>query len=304
MRTTTRKNARISSRNGQGFASGTGDKRPTVHVHVAKEDTGMRVTSALVLGKTDALLIDAQFARSEAHRLVAAILQSGRNLRLVYVTHAHPDHYFGAEVIRTACPEARIVALPKTVAGIRETYEQKLAAWQTILGLNAPRSVIIPEALAESSLELEGERLDILAQLQGDSPESTAVWIPSTRTLVASDTVFADTHVWTAATTKDERGKWLRTLDRLEALKPVMVIPGHCRPRTRMNGTAIEFTRRYLLTFERELGRAGTAEALAKTMASRFPKATLAIANEYGAKAAKSEHTENRAVVKGEELRV
>src|SRR5919204_6345797 len=53
------------------------------------------VTSTLVTGATDAVLIDAQFSLAEARRLVESIQRSGKRLTTVYVTHAHPDHYFG-----------------------------------------------------------------------------------------------------------------------------------------------------------------------------------------------------------------
>src|SRR5688572_20781856 len=77
---------------------------------------GFHVTSALISGEKDAILIDGQFARADAHRLAAWILESGKNLTTVYVTHSHPDHYFGLEVLRQAFPTARFVAQPVTVA--------------------------------------------------------------------------------------------------------------------------------------------------------------------------------------------
>lgn len=46
-------------------------------------------------GKTDEVLIDTQWTLSNAHRVIAEILETGKNLTTIYVTHAHPDHYFG-----------------------------------------------------------------------------------------------------------------------------------------------------------------------------------------------------------------
>lgn len=56
---------------------------------------GFLVDSTLVAGDKEAILIDAQFDLADAHRLVAMILESKKTLTTVYVTHAHPDHYFG-----------------------------------------------------------------------------------------------------------------------------------------------------------------------------------------------------------------
>ncbi|MCX7172150.1 MAG: MBL fold metallo-hydrolase [Proteobacteria bacterium] len=50
------------------------------------------VNSAIVMGEKDAVLIDAQFTMSAAHRLVADILETGKRLTTIYITHWHPDH--------------------------------------------------------------------------------------------------------------------------------------------------------------------------------------------------------------------
>src|SRR4029077_2179165 len=48
----------------------------------------------LIKGRRDGLLVDVPFARSEAHRLIARILDSGRELRTIYINHDHPDPFF------------------------------------------------------------------------------------------------------------------------------------------------------------------------------------------------------------------
>src|SRR4051794_41071636 len=75
---------------------------------------GFLVNATLISGEKDAVLIDAAFTQSDAHRIVAAVLESKKNLTYLYVTHAHPDHYFGAGVIKQAFPKVKIVALPST----------------------------------------------------------------------------------------------------------------------------------------------------------------------------------------------
>nr|WSZ20266.1 MBL fold metallo-hydrolase [Streptomyces canus] len=67
-------------------------------------------TATLVTGETDALLVDAAFTRADGHRLAAAVLDSGKKLTTVFVSHADPDFYFGAEVIADAFPDATFVA--------------------------------------------------------------------------------------------------------------------------------------------------------------------------------------------------
>jgi glyoxylase-like metal-dependent hydrolase (beta-lactamase superfamily II) len=68
------------------------NKPLTLKIYTGDEN-GFLVTSTLVMGEKDAILVDAQFNLSNAHRVVADVLESGKTLRTVYITHGHPDHY-------------------------------------------------------------------------------------------------------------------------------------------------------------------------------------------------------------------
>ena len=60
-------------------------------------------TATLITGDKEAFLIDAGFTRADGHRLVAEILDSGKELTKVFVSHADPDFYWGTEVVADAC---------------------------------------------------------------------------------------------------------------------------------------------------------------------------------------------------------
>ncbi len=87
-------------------------------VFTGKGVSGYDVNSTLISGDKEMLLIDAQFSLSSAHRLAAEILESGKQLTTIYVTHSHPDHLFGLAVVKQAFPQARIVALPQAAAAV------------------------------------------------------------------------------------------------------------------------------------------------------------------------------------------
>jgi glyoxylase-like metal-dependent hydrolase (beta-lactamase superfamily II) len=59
------------------------------------DESGFAVASVIVMGKNDAALIDTQWSLSNGHRVAAEILETGKRLETIYITHAHPDHYFG-----------------------------------------------------------------------------------------------------------------------------------------------------------------------------------------------------------------
>ena len=87
---------------------------------------GFNSTSTLFYGERDAVLIDATQLLSDAHRLAAELIEMGKRLTNIYVSHFHPDHHFGAGVLKSAFPRARVVALPSVVRDIVFTTNDKV----------------------------------------------------------------------------------------------------------------------------------------------------------------------------------
>lgn len=234
------------------------------------------VTSVLITGQRDAVLIDAQFQRNDALALAQKIRASGKRLTTVYISHSDPDYYFGLDVVHAAFPQARIVATPQTLAAIRASRGGKLSHWGPILKDNAPQVLVEPQALKGDHLLLEGRKLQVVG-LNGPTPERTVVWIPSIRAVVGGVPVSANIHVWVADTqTPAQRMYWLQTLDGIDALRPRTVVPGHYLPNA--DGSAphtpgnVQFTRDYLKAFDAEAALAPDARTLVSAMQRRYPQ--------------------------------
>lgn len=269
-----------------GAASAAASAPLTLEVFNPGEEAIFPVASVLVAGKHDAVLIDAQFSRAEAQKLVEKIRASGKKLTTVYISHSDPDFYFGLDVIKAAFPKAKIVATPETVAEIRRKADAKVAYWGPILKDNAPKSIVIPEALTGKRIALEGQSLDIA----GPTPARTYVWIPSIKAVVGGVVLFGNLHVWMADTqSAQSRQDWLKTLDGIAALNPVTVVPGHFKVGSPLTPDSISYTRDYVVTFEAETAKAANSAALIEAMKMRYPKLGLDGALETSAKVAKGE---------------
>ncbi len=188
---------------------------------------GFLVNSTLVTGARDAVLIDAAFTLADARKIVDRVQASGKNLTTVYVTHDHPDHYFGLVAIREAFPNARFVVLPGALAAIERTWKAKVDQWKPIYKDAITAAPVRPSALEGNSITLEGQPLEIVGPVQGDDAENSYVWIPSLRVVVTGDIVYSGVYVWTAETDPAARARWAATLDRIAALNPALVVPGH-----------------------------------------------------------------------------
>ncbi|GKT19495.1 MBL fold metallo-hydrolase [Acidovorax sp. SUPP2522] len=264
-----------------------------LHVYNPGAKSLFPVSSELITGETEAVLIDAQFQRDDAQALVEKIRASGKKLTTVYISHKDPDFYFGLDVIKAAFPAARIVATPQTVAGIRASKDGKLAHWGPILKDNAPKALVVPEPLQGDTLVLEGHAIQVVG-LKGPTPGRTVAWLPSLKAVVGGVPVAANIHVWMADTpTPESRRDWLATLDQIDALQPQVVVPGHFLPdasgREPRSVASVAFTRGYVQAFEEEAARAKDAAALVAAMKQRYPQLGDSSSLELGAKVVKGE---------------
>jgi glyoxylase-like metal-dependent hydrolase (beta-lactamase superfamily II) len=246
---------------------------------------GFNVTSTLIEGDKDAILIDAQFTLADAHRLTAMIIESKKNLTTIYVTHAHPDHYWGLTVLKQAFPNARIVALPETIADINATVEKKIKQWKPMYGANVPDRPLVPEALNGATLSLEGERIELIGGVQGDTENNSIVWVPSLKLAITGDIVYNDAHVWMLdAPTPQSRAAWIKTLDRIEAMQPAKVVAGHKSPEAPDSVAAVRHTREYVKTFDALLAQGATAAEIKARVNAAYPQLkTLGVALELAA---------------------
>jgi glyoxylase-like metal-dependent hydrolase (beta-lactamase superfamily II) len=247
---------------------------------------GFLANSTLVTGEKDALLIDAQFTIADGKRVADAVKESGKNLTLVYVTHSHPDHYFGFVSVKAAFPNAKLVALPATVAEIEKTWEAKVKQWKPTFKEGITAKPFLPEPLAGNTLELEGERLEVTGGVQGDESENSYVRIPSLDAVVTGDIVYDEVFPWTAETNIEQRHAWEGALDKLAALNPALVVPGHQKPERVQAPGNIAFTKNYLLAFDEALVTSKNAKELEDKMKAKFPDAALEGILKLGAEAA------------------
>lgn len=254
------------------------------------DDNSFNVTSVLVSGEKDAVLIDTGFTRADAYRIAARVLDSGKQLKTIYVSQADPDYYFGATVLKQIFPQAELVAAAPTLAKIKANVAGKQAFWGPKMGANAPQAPLaLPHALSGKQLMLEGQVLEVRGTT-GPLAHRGYVWIPSIRAIVGNVGVVSGLHVWTADTqSKQERQAWVAQLNEMEALQPEQVVPGHMAAGAATGVASLRFTRDYLQQFEKNLASSANSAELIQRMQQAFPQAGEAMSLEIGAKVNKGE---------------
>ncbi|WDY58993.1 MBL fold metallo-hydrolase [Pseudomonas sp. PSKL.D1] len=247
------------------------------------------VSSVIVSGEKDAILIDAQFGKAQAEQLVQRVRAGGKQLTTIYISHGDPDYYFGLDTLTQAFPQARVVASAATAEHIRQTMDAKLAYWGPQMGSDKPARLVVPHVLEGNRLMLEGKPIEVIG-LDGPQPDRSFVWVPSIKAVIGGVVVSEHIHVWMADTqSAKSHFDWLATLKRIEALLPRTVVPGHYLGTSSRSLEAVRFTAQYIRDFDIETAKAKDAGALIVAMKNRYPGLADESSLELGAKVAKGE---------------
>ncbi len=259
--------------------------------HFPAGEHGFFRAPVLLTGERDAVLLDGGFTLEDGRKVASAIQATGKRLTTVYVSQGDPDYYFSLGPIRSAFPEARVIAAEATVAAINANVMKKLAVWGPKLGDNGPQTladVVVPTVSNERRLTLEADEIRIV-DAQG-LPNVRYLSVPSLNAVFGGVLVFAGVHVWVADTpTAEQRRAWIENLDALAARAPSVVVPGHVAEGSALDASALAYTRDYLVAFEEELAKAKDGAELVAAMKGRYPNVGMGIALEIGAKVAKGE---------------
>lgn len=226
-------------------------------------------SSTLICGERDAVLVDTFLTIEQSKTLVEWVVASGKNLVAIYVTHAHGDHFFGLVPLLERFPRARAVALPEVVEAMRpllvdDIFHQRIPD-------QIPERLVAAAPLDPDGLELEGQRLVPVRTGRTDTASTTSLHVPSLSLVVAGDAVYGGIHPYLAETDTRSRLEWIAALDKLEGLKPRVVVAGHKVPESEDDPRNIERTRQYLRDFNRLDETTATARELYDAMLKLHP---------------------------------
>ncbi|MDK9776894.1 MULTISPECIES: Vmh family MBL fold metallo-hydrolase [unclassified Vibrio] len=228
-------------------------------------------SSVFVSGEKELMLFDAQFSVKDGKKLVEQIKKSGKELSMIYISSGDPDYYFGLEPIVAAFPDVKVVASEAVVKHIERTKDAKLAYWGPILEEGAPSKIVVPTVLNDTTLTLEGKRIEV----KEINTHDAYLWVPSEKTVFGGVSVYSGVHVWMADTqSKQERAQWSQSLERMKALKPKNVIPGHYLGDMPKGVEGIQFTMNYIADIEQTLEKLSkpSSSEISAAMKAKYPQ--------------------------------
>src|SRR5262245_52012255 len=200
------------------------------HVHIIPDNSVPLVPNVgFVVGDRAVLVIDTGLgpANGEAVYAVAKKLAGAKAIYLV-TTHVHPEHDLGAQ------------AFPATTKLIRSTDQVNDIAESglRLAKIFAGRSPVNADLLKDADfrkaditferdyeLDLGGVRAKLTAMGPNHTVGDTITWVEPDRVLFAGDLAMRAQPAF--ASPRSSLQQWLASLDRLEALKPAIIVPSH-----------------------------------------------------------------------------
>jgi glyoxylase-like metal-dependent hydrolase (beta-lactamase superfamily II) len=229
-------------------------------------------TTTLIYGEREALLVDTFLSDQQTAELADWIAASGRRLSTIYITHGHPDHFFGLKLLRDRFPEARAIATPEVVDAMQAALQPvSVENWRRRFPELIPNSLTFAERLDRPAFKLEGN--DIIAVDIGhtDTDHTTCLHVPSIALVIAGDAIYNGTHPYLVESNHEGLLAWLAAIDKIEALKPQAVVVGHGPLDPDNAPRHIGETRRYIRDFMRLDAETTTARELYDSMLALYP---------------------------------
>lgn len=199
-----------------------GDVR--VHTFISSFlDNNIANATHIIEGQNTLVLVDGQFLAPYARRFREYADSLGKPIDRLYLSHRHPDHWFG---LGTAFRDVPIYALTETVDFLQEHGEDSLADhWK--LGDFLPEVIVVPEEVVQPGEEtIDGIRyvFDVVTDTEIDY--HLTIKLPELGVCIAQDLLYSGTHLYLSSGMRH----WIRVLGQLLTEDYDLFLAGHGLP--------------------------------------------------------------------------
>ena len=230
------------------------------------------LSSTLIFGAHDALLVDPPFTRTQIRRVGDWVERSGRRLAYIYATHGHGDHWFGTGELARRFRGVTVYATEGTIEVMRQQVgPSREQLFDRIFPGQIPETPVLAEPLPAQGFRLEGNPVEAVETGHTDTDKTSVLHVPSIGLVAAGDVAYNGVHQYISEGGHGGLREWLRALDRVAGLHPRAVVAGHKNKNRPDDPAIVGETRQYLQDVIRLLDDKPTAREFYDQMTGLYP---------------------------------
>jgi glyoxylase-like metal-dependent hydrolase (beta-lactamase superfamily II) len=241
------------------------------------------VNAYLFFDNQSIILVDCLRNSEEAKTLAGVIKKHNKPLTHILITHGHPDHYLGMNVMKQEFPNARIVVTTpeikndiigfstwmESVGWLEKEPAMKPKTAQNENGFDYENNICV---LNSKTLTLaEGAVLHLNSDYSpAESEHLTTIYSKELNAFFTSDFCYNGVHMWLAVDKKNIE-YWKKQLEQFKtdlANQKPKIYPGHGKE---SDISLFSEVKKYIEDFEETISKSGTRAEAMKTMIDLYP---------------------------------
>jgi Zn-dependent hydrolases, including glyoxylases len=221
------------------------------------DNRGFMSNAGFVITSDGVVVFDSLGTPALGEELIAAIRHLTRQpIRRVIVSHYHADHIYGLQAFRKLGAQIWAQRRGQEYLAAKDAQDRLAQRREALSPWVDEHTQLVPaDRWLDGDSEFEMGGLHFLLRYVGPAhaPDDLAMYVVEDRVLYAGDVAVRGRIPYIGA--KADSRSWIKSLDKLLALKPRVLVPGHGKV-TDHPVRDLAFTRDYIATLRKTMGAA------------------------------------------------
>jgi glyoxylase-like metal-dependent hydrolase (beta-lactamase superfamily II) len=220
----------------------------------------------IIESKHALVLVDSQFLAFYATQFRSYADSLGKPIERLYLSHRHPDHWFGLGTAFSDLPVTSIYALAETLDFIRENGEASRQDHLAKLGDQAPDKIVVPGSVARPGVDtIDGVHYVFDNVTDTEIDFHLTIRLPEHGVYILQDLIYSGTHLYLTA----DMDHWIRVLAPMLRSDYEVFMAGHGLPADK---SEVARNIEYLSAAKQAMDNGLTNDAFKEFLIARYPE--------------------------------